>query len=143
MRGYHRDPARSRGAFADGYFRTGDIARRRSDGRVELIGRMTDIINRGGIKIAPLEIERVFMEHPNVVATLVTGVPDPVRGEAVHVFVVPRAGSRLDAENLIAWAREKLDRSKVPDRIHFGDELPMGRTGKADRVALRSLILAQ
>lgn len=143
MRGYHRDPFGTRVAFADGYFRTGDIARRRSDGRVELIGRMTDIINRGGIKIAPLEIERVFSEHPDIVATLVTGVPDPVRGEAVHVFVVPRAGGGLDAENLIAWARAKLDRSKVPDRIHFGDELPTGRTGKADRSALRSLILAQ
>ena len=143
MRGYHRDPARSRGAFADGYFRTGDIARRRSDGRVELIGRMTDIVNRGGIKIAPLEIERVFMEHPDIVAALAAGVPDSVRGEAVHVFVVPRAGGGLDAETLIAWAKGKLDRSKVPDRIHFGDELPIGRTGKADRGALRSLILAR
>ena len=143
MRGYHRDPARSRGAFADGYFRTGDIARRRSDGRVELIGRMTDIVNRGGIKIAPLEIERVFMEHPDIVAALAAGVPDSVRGEAVHVFVVPRAGGGLDAETLIAWAKGKLDRSKVPDQIHFGDELPIGRTGKADRGALRSLILAR
>ena len=143
MRGYHRDPVQSRAVFADGYFRTGDIARRRSDGRVELIGRTTDIINRGGIKIAPLEIERIFMEHPSIVATLVAGVPDPVRGETVHVFVVLRAGVGLDAENLIAWSRKKLDRSKVPDRIHFGDELPIGRTGKADRGALRSLILAQ
>lgn len=141
MRGYHRDPERSRAAFAGGYFRTGDIARQRVDGRIELIGRLTDIINRGGIKIAPLEIERVFMEHPGIAATLVTGVPDPVRGEAVHVFVVPRAGVKFDMEGLISWAKEKLDRSKVPDHIHFGNDLPTGATGKADRVALRALIV--
>jgi acyl-CoA synthetase (AMP-forming)/AMP-acid ligase II len=140
MRGYLDAPALTAAAFADGWLRTGDLARLRPDGRVELAGRATDLILRAGNKIAPLELERVFAEHPEVVAVLAAGAPDPLKGEQIHLFVVPRAGAALDQARLLAWARERLDRHKLPDRIHFGRALPLGPTGKADRRALRALV---
>ncbi len=140
MRGYFRDPERTRAAYRDGYFRTGDAAEIRPDGRVRLVGRLGDMINRGGIKISPLEIERAFMERPDISAALATGVPDPVRGEALHVYVVPRDNAALDPAALLDWARERMDRTKVPDGIVVGTDIPTGRTGKADRAALRARI---
>jgi malonyl-CoA/methylmalonyl-CoA synthetase len=140
MLGYLDQPELTAAAFADGWFRTGDLARIRADGRVELVGRAKELILRAGNKISPLEIERVFAEHPGVAATLACGAADELRGEAIHLLVVPRAETMLNAADLLTWARERLDRYKLPDRIHFGTELPLGRTGKADRSALRKLI---
>lgn len=143
MRGYFRDPDRTRAVYRDGYFRTGDAAEICLDGRVRLVGRLGDMINRGGIKISPLEIERAFMERPDISAALAAGVPDPVRGEALHVFVVPRSGAALDPAILLDWARSRMDRTKVPDGIVVGADIPTGRTGKADRAALRSLVISR
>src|SRR5262249_54019537 len=142
MRGYLDAPDLTAAAFDDGWLRTGDLARLRPDGRVELVGRAKDLILRAGNKIAPLELERVLAEHPDVVAVLATGAPDPLKGEQVHLFVVPRDGAGLDQARLLDWARERLDRHKLPDRIHFGRELPVGATGKADRRALRALVVS-
>ena len=143
MRGYLDAPELTAAAFDDGWFRTGDLARSRADGRVELVGRAKDLIIRGGNKISPLELERVFAEHPDVAGALAAGAPDATRGEALHLLIVPREGARLDQARLIDWARERLDRFKLPDRIHFATELPLGRSGKADRATLRKLIQAE
>ncbi|MGH6929234.1 MAG: class I adenylate-forming enzyme family protein, partial [Dongiaceae bacterium] len=140
MRGYLDAPEATAASFVDGWLRTGDLARMRSDGRVELVGRSKDLILRAGNKISPLEIERVFAEHADVTGALAAGHSDPGKGEAVHLFVVPRDGAAIDEARLLDWARERLDRYKLPDRIHFGRELPVGPTGKADRQALRDLI---
>ena len=140
MFGYLDAPDLTAAAFADGWLRTGDSARVRADGRVELIGRIKDVILRAGNKISPLELERVFAEHADVIGVLAAGAANPSKGEAVHLFVVPRDGAMLDEARLLGWARERLDRYKLPDHIHFGRELPIGGTGKADRQALRDLI---
>ena len=137
MRGYFDAPEMTAAAFDDGYFRTGDLARVLDSGLVQLIGRSNDMINRGGNKIAPLEVERVFLGHPDIVAALATGIADPVKGEALHLMVVLAAGSEATAESLGQWGRERLERHKVPDAIHIADALPQGPTGKADRRALR------
>jgi long-chain acyl-CoA synthetase len=143
MRGYLDAPEATAAAFDDGWFRTGDLARSRADGRVELVGRAKDLIVRSGNKISPLEVERVFAEHPEVAGALAVGAPDASKGEALHLLVVPREGARLDQARLIDWARERLDRFKLPDFIHFAAELPLGRSGKADRGMLRTLIQAK
>ncbi len=142
MLGYLDDPALTAQAFEDGYFKTGDLALLRDDGFVQLVGRSKDIISRGGNKIGPLEIENQFTRHEGVVAALAFGMPDDRLGETLHLMVVRRRPELTESE-LRAWARERIDRFKVPDEIHFVDALPVGRTGKADRGAARLALQAR
>lgn len=144
MNGYLDDPGTTAAAFTgDGWFRTGDIARERADGAVELVGRSKELVNRGGVKISPVQVEACFLAHPKVQAALATGVPDPARGEALHVMVVPAKGAILDIAELTDWARRRLDGPMRPDAYHVAADLPRGRTGKTDRGALRAQIVQQ
>ncbi|MCR9176796.1 MAG: fatty acid--CoA ligase family protein [Alphaproteobacteria bacterium] len=134
MIGYLDAPEATAAAFdADGYFRTGDLAQIDSRGHTRLIGRAKELINRGGMKVAPLEVEAALAEHSDVLACLVTGIPDRATGEAVVACVVP--AGELDTERLRSWLGERIERYKVPSRILLVDDLPTGRTGKADRGA--------
>lgn len=137
MNGYLDAPDPTRAAYQDGWLRTGDMARLRDGEVVELAGRAKEIISRGGNKVSPLEIEQVFAEHPEVAAAMATGVADPIVGERIHLLVVPRPGCAPDEAALRAFAALRLPRFKQPDAIHYAAELPLGRTGKADRGALR------
>ncbi len=137
MNGYLDAPETTRAAFQDGWLRTGDMARLRDGEVVELAGRAKELISRGGNKVSPLEIEQVFAEHPEVAAAMATGVADAILGERIHLLVVPRPGRSPTEAALREFAAPRLPRFKQPDAIHFGAELPMGRTGKADRAALR------
>ncbi|MEP7029357.1 MAG: class I adenylate-forming enzyme family protein [Pseudolabrys sp.] len=137
MNGYLDAPDLTRAAFADGYFRTGDLARLRPDGTPELAGRSKDIIMRGGTKISPLELDGLIAQHPAVAAALTVGVADEITGERIHVLVVPRANAQVDEKELRAWVGAQVEAYKRPDVYHFGAELPVGRTGKVDRDALR------
>ena len=143
MNGYLDRPDLTRAALADDFFRTGDLARLRSDGSVELAGRAKDQINRAGAKISPLELDVLIAQHPAVAAALTVGVADEMTGERIHVLVVPRANVKLDESELRAWIDERVEKYKRPDVIHFGAELPIGRTGKVDREALRRSIGAR
>ena len=136
MAGYLDDLTQTAAAFADGYFRTGDLATVRNDGYVQLVGRSKDVISRGGNKIAPLEIEHLFAQHQGVLAALAFGVPDDRLGESLHLMVVARDGS-LSEGDLREWAKSRLERFRTPDVFHFVEALPAGRTGKADRAAAR------
>lgn len=140
MAGYLDDPGRTAAAYdGDGYFRTGDLVARRPDGRLALVGRASEMINRGGLKVAPREVEEALAAHPGVAAALVAGIPDPATGETVAAAVVARPGAELDPEALRGWVAERLERYKAPTRILLLPTLPTGGTGKADRGALRSL----
>ncbi len=141
MSGYLDRPDLDATAFLDDFFRSGDLARENPEGRLCLVGRAKEIVSRGGNKIAPLEIERLFQQHPAVSAALACGLPDPEVGERLHLLVV--AAEPLDPEALKIWAAERMERWKLPDRIHLGESLPVGRTGKADRAALAQRLLAQ
>jgi acyl-CoA synthetase (AMP-forming)/AMP-acid ligase II len=136
MLGYLDDQQLTAASFADGYFKTGDLARVRPDGRVELVGRAKEIVSRGGHKIAPLEIDNLLAGHPDIAAALCAGVPDERLGEVVHAVVVPRDGARLDTNALRDWMLARTERHKVPDVFHIHDALPAGSTGKADRRAI-------
>ena len=140
MSGYLDDPDHTRAAFADGYFRTGDLARARPDGRIELAGRIKDLIYRGGAKVSPLELDHILAQHPAVAAALTTGVPDPIMGERIHALVVPRPNAAIDEKELREWIAGRIEKFKWPDVYHFGAELPAGRTGKVDRNALREQV---
>ncbi len=133
MLGYLDDPQLTQASFEDGYFKTGDLARLTASGRVELVGRAKDIVSRGGHKIAPLEIDNLLAEHPDIAAALCAGVPDERLGEVIHAVVVPHTGAQLDAGALRDWMLARTERYKVPDVFHVRDALPAGPTGKADR----------
>jgi long-chain acyl-CoA synthetase len=139
MLGYLDGTALTEASFEDGYFKTGDLARLTADGAVALIGRTKDIISRGGNKIAPLEIDNLLAEHPEIAAALCAGVADERLGEVIHAVIVTRAGARLDAAALRDWLLARTERFKVPDVFHFRDALPSGSSGKADRRAVAQL----
>ena len=143
MLGYLDMPALTNEIMCDGWIRTGDIAAINKDGTVTLRGRIKDLINRGGNKVAPNEVESVFADHPAISAVLVTGVPDPRFGEAIHMLVVPKNVEAPSKRALIDWAKDRTDRFKLPDAVHYGEMLPLGPTGKADRTALRRSILGK
>lgn len=139
MLGYLDNPQLTDQSVSDGFFHTGDLVRQREDGFVEIVGRIKEIISRGGNKIAPAEIEILLQQHDDVSQVLCAGAPDDRFGEAVHAAVVLRAGATADAHMLRTWCAERIERFKVPDVIHFVDALPVGPTGKALRSAIRDL----
>lgn len=136
MNGYLDQPELTKAAFVGQYFRTGDMARLKDDGTPELVGRNKDLIMRGGAKVSPLELDGVLAQHPAIAAALTVGVADDIAGERIHVLVVPRAAP-IDEKELRRWVAERVEAYKRPDVYHFGSELPLGRTGKVDRDALR------
>ncbi|MCV2882991.1 class I adenylate-forming enzyme family protein [Actibacterium sp. XHP0104] len=140
MLGYLDMPELTGSTLVDGWIKTGDQAEILPSGEVVLKGRIKELINRGGNKISPLEVEAAFREHPDVAAALAASVPDDVFGEAIHLLIIRSGASTVSGQELIDWARSRLDRFKLPDAIHFAESLPTGRTGKADRAALRELI---
>jgi acyl-CoA synthetase (AMP-forming)/AMP-acid ligase II len=139
MLGYLDAPQVTQAAFADGFFKTGDLAETTQGGLVRLVGRAKDMISRGGLKIAPLEVDHLLAEHPDVAAALCAGVADERLGEVVHAVVVPRPGRALDVARLRAWLTERTERYKVPEVFYVRDALPSGATGKADRRAVARL----
>ncbi|MGW6412495.1 class I adenylate-forming enzyme family protein [Streptomyces vinaceus] len=140
MTGYLDDPASTRAALDGDWLRTGDLASvRPADGMVELVGRKKQLISRGGIKIAPLEVERPYALHPASAGCLAVGVPDTMLGERVHLVFVAAPGTSPTEEELRAHGRRHLEPYQVPERIHFVAELPLGRTGKTDRAAAARL----
>ena len=135
MAGYEDDPEATRAVFVDGWLRTGDLGRLDADGYLHLTGRIKDVINRGGEKIAPAEIDEALLAHPDVHAALACAVPHPTLGEDVAAVVVARPGARPSAAGLRAWLAERLAEAKIPRRFAFVDDIPRGATGKPDREA--------
>jgi acyl-CoA synthetase (AMP-forming)/AMP-acid ligase II len=124
---------------SDGWVRTGDLVRRDVDGYLYATGRMSDVINRGGEKIDPSEVEDVIRSHPSVAEAAVFGVPDSELGERVGAAVVPE-GDLADASALRSWCLKRLAPFKVPERIVFLHELPLTELGKVSRKDLRALV---
>ena len=141
MHGYLDNAELTESSFEADHFRTGDLARLRPDGQVEIVGRSKEIISRGGNKISPLEIENALCAHPDVAAALCAGVPNERLGEAIHAVVVLKPGLALTVDELWRWASANLERYKVPDVIVFSDMLPSGATGKASRAMVSTLTL--
>jgi oxalate---CoA ligase len=131
MRGYRNNPEANAAAFTDGWFRTGDIGEVDNDGYLALIGRIKELINRGGEKISPEEVETVLLQHPAVAEAAVFGVPDPKYGEEVSAAVVPRGAAT--AEQLQRYCRTRLADFKVPKRIHLVSAITKNAMGKVQR----------
>lgn len=134
--GYENNPKANAEAFIDGWFRTGDQGSLSSDGYLTLTGRLKEIINRGGEKISPLEVDEVLMHHPAVMQVVTFAVPHEKLGEDVAAAVVLREGFSLTERELHDFAEIHLADFKVPKKILFMAEIPKGATGKLQRIGL-------
>jgi long-chain acyl-CoA synthetase len=123
------------------WLRTGDLAFLDAEGYLHPVGRMTDTINRGGEKFGPIEVEEVLRSHPAVRDAGVCGLPDLELGQRVGAVVVTVAGEAIDADDLRAFAAERLARYKLPESIVFADDLPYSNLGKVSRQALAGVIV--
>ena len=135
--GYFDDPELTAAAFTgDGWYRTGDLGRLREDGTLELLGRLNQIINKGGTKIAPEEIESVMLLHPAVAEAAAYAVPDMRLGQRPALAVVVRHGHALTGREVRRWLLDHLAEAKTPSIVRFVDTLPKTPTGKIMRRAL-------
>ncbi len=121
---YLNDPEQTAAAFRDGWFLTGDLARRDADGYFYFVARKKDIIRRRGENISGAELDRVVSSHPGVLEAAAIGVPSELGEEEILVVIVPEPDARLQAEDVIAWCREHLAPMKVPRYVAFADSLP-------------------
>jgi acyl-CoA synthetase (AMP-forming)/AMP-acid ligase II len=140
MRGYHNNPEANAAAFIDGWFRTGDTGVIDNDGYLTLTGRIKDLINRGGEKISPEEVEAVLLEHPAVAEAAVFGVPDLKYGEVVWAAVV--LNGVASTQELKAFCSTHLTDFKVPNLIRIVSTLPRDAVGKVQRRDLAALFKA-
>ena len=134
--GYENNDKANAEAYTNGWFRTGDQGAMTEDGYLSLTGRLKEIINRGGEKISPLEVDEVLMDHPAVMQVVTFAMPHPKLGEDVAACVVLREGQALTERELRDFAATKLADFKVPKKILFMPEIPKGATGKLQRIGL-------
>uniref|UniRef100_UPI003F49A40A class I adenylate-forming enzyme family protein n=1 Tax=Ensifer adhaerens TaxID=106592 RepID=UPI003F49A40A len=134
---YSKDEKLTAATLKEGLFRTGDLVTRDKDGFYYIVGRIKEIIIRGGHNISPAEVEKTIVGHPAVQDAAVVGIADRIFGEVPIAFVVLRANTVLSADELIAFLEQKLADFKVPRTIYFESELPHGKTGKVDKRALK------
>lgn len=138
MSGYLGLPEAGAAAFDDdGWLRTGDLARRDEEGYYQIVGRLKDIIIRGGHNVYPREVEEAFYEHSDVAEAAVLGVPDPRFDEKVVTYVALQPGSTADEAELSAFVRERLASYKWPQSVTLMDSLPKNGTGKVVKDLLR------
>ncbi len=134
--GYENNPKANAEAFVDGWFRTGDQGMKDADGYLSLTGRLKEIINRGGEKISPREVDEVLMDHPAVAQVVCFAIPHAKLGEEVGAVVVLREGAQATERELQAFVAQRLADFKVPAKVLFLDEIPKGATGKLQRIGL-------
>jgi acyl-CoA synthetase (AMP-forming)/AMP-acid ligase II len=141
MHGYLNNPEANAASFCNSYFRTGDQGVLDSDGYLALTGRLKELINRGGEKISPLEVDAALLEHPAVAEAVSFAVPDAMYGEEVHAAVVLK-GAATPAD-IQAHCRQRLADFKVPKVIHITNEVPRTATGKIQRRHVAAHFLAR
>ena len=134
--GYESNPEANAKAFANGWFRTGDQGVLDAQGYLRLTGRLKELINRGGEKISPLEIDTILMDHPCVAQVVTFGMPHDKLGEDIAAAVVLREGAACDERELRAFVGSRVADFKIPRRIVFLEEIPKGATGKLQRIGL-------
>jgi long-chain acyl-CoA synthetase len=130
LKAYYKNPEATAVAFRNGWFHTGDIGYRDTDGFYYIVDRKSDMIIRGGENIYPREIDEVLYQHPAVAAAATIGIPDELYGEEVAAFVVLKAGTSARPEELIRFCTERLADYKCPKSVRIVPEIPKGPTGK-------------
>lgn len=140
FKGYENNPEANALAFVDGWLRTGDQGRLDDEGYLYVTGRLKELVNRGGEKVSPREIDEALLEHYAVEQAAAFAVPHPTLGEDLLAAVVVRAGAEIDGATLRTFLSERLSGFKVPSQILMVEELPKGPTGKLQRHRLHELL---
>jgi non-ribosomal peptide synthetase component E (peptide arylation enzyme) len=142
--GYHKNPAANTELFtADGWFRTGDLGQFDGAGNVRIVGRLKEMINRGGKKFFPREIEEILYTHPKILHAAIVGVPDPRLGERNCLCVIPRPGASLTLEEAVDYLKGDVATYKLPEELEVFADFPFTPTGKIQRHALTRDVLAR
>jgi acyl-CoA synthetase (AMP-forming)/AMP-acid ligase II len=134
--GYLANPQANAAAFTGGWLRTGDQGWMDGDGYLRLTGRLKEIINRGGEKISPREVDEALLDHPAVAQAVTFALPDEKLGEEVGAAIVLRDGVTATETDIRDFVRARLAAFKVPRRVVFVAEIPKGATGKMQRIGL-------
>ena len=134
--GYDNNEEANKTSFTNGWFRTGDQGYFDKDGYLKISGRLKEIINKGGEKISPLEVDNVLMDHPFVEQAVCFGYEDKMLGEEIATAIIVKEGMNCTEEDVKIYANEKLAKFKVPKKIFFVNEIPKGATGKLQRNTL-------
>jgi oxalate---CoA ligase len=134
--GYENNPNANAEAYTNGWFRTGDQGTMDADGYISITGRLKEIINRGGEKVSPREVDEILMDHAAVAQVVCFGMPHAKLGEEVAAVVVLREGQAVTERELQAFVATRAADYKVPKKILFMDEIPKGATGKLQRIGL-------
>jgi len=133
MLGYYKKPEATADKIRDGWLHTGDMGIKDADGYLRITGRVTDMIIVGGFNTYPAEIENFYLRHPGILDVSIVGVPDPVMGEVVMAFVIPRAGHPLSPEDVVAFARDRIANFKQPRYVEIVDQFPLTGSGKVQK----------
>lgn len=141
MKGYWDDEPRTREAIVDGWMRTGDLATIDEQGYCNIVGRLKDMLIRGGENIYPREVEEFLFRHPKIQSVQVFGVPDEKYGEEVCAWIVVRPGETLTEEEVRAYCQGQIAHYKVPRYVRFVDEMPMTVTGKVQKFVMRERMI--
>ncbi len=142
MRGYWGDPSRTAETIdAAGWLHSGDLAVMDDEGYVQIVGRLKDMIIRGGENIYPKELEEFLYTHPAVLEAQVFGVPDEKYGEQVAVWVQLNPEQEASEEDIKAFCRERIAPFKVPTYVRFVDDFPMTVTGKIQKFKMRDAMV--
>lgn len=133
-KGYLNNPAANESSFTkDGFFRTGDQGKQDKDGYVFITGRIKELINKGGEKISPIELDNVLARHPGVSEAVSFAIPDELYGQDIGVAIVLKQGQKLGEGELREWVSEKLAKFKIPKKVYFTGVMPKTATGKIQR----------
>jgi non-ribosomal peptide synthetase component E (peptide arylation enzyme) len=142
--GYHRNPAANAELFTgDGWFRTGDLGQLDDAGNTRIVGRLKEMINRGGKKFFPREIEEILYTHPKLLHAAIVGVPDPRLGERNCLCVIPRGDAAISLDEMVAFLRGGVATYKLPEELEVFAEFPFTPTGKIQRHALTRAVLSR
>ena len=143
MKGYWNNPEETAQTLADGWLHTGDIAKMDDDGYFYIVDRKKDMILSSGYNVYPRDIEEVLYENPKVQEAAAIGVPHPIRGEAIKIFIVMKEGETANQEEIIEYCAGKLAKYKLPAEVEFRDELPKTNVGKILKKDLREEEMTQ
>jgi fatty-acyl-CoA synthase len=143
MKGYWGDGEKTREAIVDGWMHTGDLGTLDGDGYCNIVGRLKDMLIRGGENIYPREIEEFLFRHPKIQSVQVFGVPDAKYGEEVCAWIVLRAGEHATLEDIRQFCDGQITHYKIPRYVKFVDELPMTVTGKVQKFIMRARMIEE